>query len=234
MGFFDFLQANRTTHTMLTEMRVLQGEVQVLSAAVQRLEELLKRLNRDVVTGPQEVQAALLKIYYLLHQTERLGEPPMRVEMLDEHANVLLPLDPVQQIELVIINPFQPEEYYARLILPGTYARADLLPPSNDGKHRQWSLHINVYQAPPQLVDALTLLQDKAYHCLFLGVRRRQSAMTYTVQYFPSTGLRKSQTPGEFPHDERLFFDALATPPARTYDAQQPPPAAGTEHHASE
>jgi hypothetical protein len=215
MHIFDFLRPRRFNRDLMNDLATIHTAMEELRRSVQHQTAIV---NRHVIAGPQMVQDALMRIYYLLHNTERLTDPPVHEDRVDPHGNVLLPLDPLQQIELKIVNPFQPEEYYARLILPGAYAHADLLAALPNGV-QQWSLHINTYQAPHQLVAALALLQQQAHHCLYLGIRRQVRPGVFSVQFFPSTGLLKRDTPGEFPDEMRLFFEHLGGGHRDEYEA---------------
>lgn len=153
------------------------------------------------------IEHALAHVYSLVRRREKFMTPPAMLRPTAD-GNTALPLDPVRQYLLLVMNPLYPQLYAAQIVLSGTFTRVDVLPhlPNEKNTH---ALHIMTRKAPPGFVDALQALHRENWRNLYLGKLEPSpdGVAPHTLQYFPCTGSAiRNPDPNKFEDELVVYF----------------------------
>jgi hypothetical protein len=218
--------------TLLDELskRDARQEIQplfdTLNGKLSSIESLL-RSSGDTSPTSREIEdavhAAFMRLYHMLRDKGELA-PPQPIPQPATQGNVLLPLDPHQQYELLLMNPLHPDMYGARIILHSSYTRAYLLPYLANSDIQRYSLHIDTRKAPPGFAEMLRTFQNDSHDCLYLGRRELLNADTFEVTYWPCVETVHAEDLDNFPYDVCLYFDAIPGNQSKQYTVGDLPP----------
>jgi hypothetical protein len=167
----------------------------------------------DQASLERAIENALAYFYRLLRGREEFKVPAAILGQTAD-GNTVLPLDPIQQHMLIIMNPLYPHLYTTLIVLPATFTRVDALHRLPNGV-QTYALHINTRKAPPGLMDALIALHRENSDNLFLGLLTivDDDTSKYKLQYFRCTGSEiRNPAPDRFPEDMMIYFNGVPEP----------------------
>lgn len=208
------------------EKKAEQGPFDAISEKLGGIEALMRSFTN---TSPgsklieDAIHEAFMRLYRMLRENGELAPPQPLLQAATPEGNVLLPLDPTQQYELLLMNPLQPEIYGARIILHSSYTRAYLLPYLANSDTQRYSLHINTKKAPPGFAEMLQHIQSESRECMYLGRRRSLTSGTFEVTYWPCVETVHAEDLSGFPDDVCLYFDAIPGNQSIRYSVEQTP-----------
>lgn len=174
------------------------------------------------------IHEALMRLYRMLRDNGELVPPRPIAEPATLEGNVLLPLDPDQQHELLLMNPIQPDLYGARIILHSSYTTVYRLPYMANSDTQRFSLHIHTHKAPPGFADMLRTFQEGSHECMYLAQRRRLSPDTFEVIYWPCVETVHAEDLRKYPYDVCFYFDTNPGNQSRRYSVERMPGAPST------
>ncbi|MGZ6352043.1 MAG: hypothetical protein ACXWQ8_21385, partial [Ktedonobacterales bacterium] len=169
------------------------------------------------------VHDAFMRLYRMLRDKGELAAPQPIPQPATPEGNVLLPLDPRQQYELLLMNPLQPDIYGARIILHSAYTHVDPLPYLASSNTQRHSLHIDTRKAPPGFAELLLKFQQDNRGCMYLGLRRHLPPDTFEVTYWPCVETVHAEDLINFPYHVCLYFDSNPGNQSRRYSVGQTP-----------
>ena len=169
---------------MLTD---LQKKVSIIDTSTsnpllaQQLERLIIALSSPSYMAPSQraleeaFHNAIEEAYDFIRDREEFhSHPPIELP-LGTSGTYVLPLDPTYHYQLLFSNPLLPEESATILVIPRSYAEDHTLPilrRANGQIIQRRSLNIHVRKSPPQLIEAIRLLQKKLWPTIYLIERR--------------------------------------------------------------